>query len=87
MNTVREKDSGTLQYDWFFNEDQSECVLLECYRDSEVFLEHMANLGETLHALFSISDVSAEVFGNPSEALLNAAAGIDIKLYSHFQGL
>ena len=27
MQSVREKDSGTLQYDWFFNNDETECVV------------------------------------------------------------
>ena len=45
MQSVRENDSGTLQYDWFFNADQTECVVRERYRDSEAVLEHVANLG------------------------------------------
>jgi quinol monooxygenase YgiN len=40
MEVVRTKDSGTLQYDTYFNDDQSECIIIERYRDSE-----------TLHAL------------------------------------
>ncbi len=34
---VREKDKGTLQYDWYFNEDNTECVVLERYKDSDVY--------------------------------------------------
>jgi hypothetical protein len=34
MQLVRERDSGTLQYDWFFNDDHTECVLRETYKDS-----------------------------------------------------
>ena len=34
MRTVREQDSGTLQYDWFLNKAQTECVVRETYRDS-----------------------------------------------------
>lgn len=29
MEIVRTKDSGTLRYDVYFNEDQSECMVLE----------------------------------------------------------
>jgi len=29
MEIVRTKDTGTLQYDIYFNDDQSECVVLE----------------------------------------------------------
>ena len=34
MDSVRDNDSGTLAYDWFFNSDQTECVVRERYRDS-----------------------------------------------------
>ena len=43
---VRMKDTGTLQYDIYFNDDQSECMVVERYRDSEALIEHMANLGD-----------------------------------------
>jgi quinol monooxygenase YgiN len=42
---VRTKDSGTLAYDLFLNGDQSECMVIERYRDSEAAIEHAANLG------------------------------------------
>jgi quinol monooxygenase YgiN len=29
MEIVRTKDTGTLQYDIYFNDDQSECIVLE----------------------------------------------------------
>jgi hypothetical protein len=35
MEIVRAKDTGTLQYDTYFNDDQSECIVLERFRDSE----------------------------------------------------
>ena len=57
---VRSKDIGTLQYDSYFNDDQSECVVLERYRDSEAAIEHAANLGELSAAvLATVSVVTA----------------------------
>ena len=44
MEIVRTKDTGTLQYDIYFNDDQSECVVLERYRDSEAAIEHARTL-------------------------------------------
>jgi hypothetical protein len=32
MEIVRTKDTGTLQYAIYFNDDQSECIVLERYR-------------------------------------------------------
>src|SRR6266487_3173188 len=44
MEIVRTKDRGTLQYEIYFNDDQSEGIVLERYRDSEALIEHGANL-------------------------------------------
>src|SRR6266496_5475840 len=46
MEIVRTKDTGTLQYDIYFNDDQSDCMVLERYRDSEAAIEHASNLGD-----------------------------------------
>src|SRR6266550_1106026 len=72
MDSVRNKDSGTLQYDWFFSDDHSECVVHERYRDSDALLEHTANLGQTMDALFETCSVSGEIFGTPSPEFTTA---------------
>ena len=83
---VREKDKGTLQYDWYFNKDYTECVVLERYKDSDAVLQHTANLGEALEELLSVSDYSIEVYGTPSAELLKAAESMDVSVYSYFLG-
>jgi len=40
MEIVRTKDRGTLQYEIFFNEDESEALVFERYRDADAALEH-----------------------------------------------
>lgn len=87
MRIVREKDSGTLQYDWFFNADETECVVLETYRNSDAVLEHVANLGETMGALLSVCDMDLEVFGSPSAELVAATVELAPKVYSPFQSM
>jgi hypothetical protein len=34
------KDTSTLHYDTYFNDDQSECMVLERFRDSDALIEH-----------------------------------------------
>lgn len=87
MESVRTKDSGTLQYDWFFSDDQSECVVYERYRDSEALLDHAANLGETMEAIFATSSVSGEILGAPSPELMKALEGKDVRIYSPYQSI
>ena len=35
---VKEKDPGTLQYDWFLNSDKTECEIRVAYESSEALL-------------------------------------------------
>jgi quinol monooxygenase YgiN len=76
---VRAKDSGTLQYDLYLNGDQSECMFIERYRDSEAAMEHAANLGHLFDAvLATVSVVHGELLGEPSAELRAKLAGSDV---------
>jgi quinol monooxygenase YgiN len=55
MEIVRTKDTGALQYDTYFNDDQSECIVLERFRDSRALIEHAANLGDLSEAILTTS--------------------------------
>jgi quinol monooxygenase YgiN len=69
MEIVRTKDTGTLQYDIYFNDDQSECIVHERYRDSEALTEHSAHLGDIMEAILATGSVSDELLGEPSAEL------------------
>jgi quinol monooxygenase YgiN len=84
MLSVREKDSGTQQYDWYLSADESRCVVIETYRDSAALMEHIGNLGDLLEALSSIAGFQVEIFGEPSDELLAATAAQSPPLYSTF---
>ena len=76
---VRTKDSGTLQYDLYLNGDQSECMFIERYRDSEAAMAHAANLGHLFDAvLATVSVVHGELLGSPSEELRAKLAGSEV---------
>ena len=83
IKAVREKEKGVgcLQYDWFYNEERSECIVREIYRDSDAVLAHMANVGAMLGELATISELSLIVCGSPSEALKQASEGMDITYF------
>lgn len=80
-------EPGALQYDWFFNEDHTECVVRERYADSNAVFTHLGNIGELLGKILLIVDMSLEVFGNPSDDLRAAIAGMNSKIYSFYNGL
>ncbi len=80
-------EAGTLQYDWFFNDDETRCVVRETYSSSEAALAHLANVGALLGRLVALGGgAELVVFGNPSPALREATAGLQPVVHSFFQG-
>ena len=76
MVIAQTKDKGTLQYEIFFNEDQSEVMFVERYKDSDSLIEHLKNLGYLMEAIIStITVVHGELLGEPSEELKKMLEG------------
>ena len=88
MEIVRTKDTGTLQYDLYFNDDQSECIVLERYRDSEALIEHAEHLGDLMEAIPATGSVSGELLGEPSAELRAKLTGSEVPvLFTPFQSM
>lgn len=90
LSATAERDTGTMQYDWFLNSDQTICAIREAYESSEALLAHMAHLDEALgkRPLRLLAyDHQSEVFGDPSPELLAVIQGLPVKRYSFLQGL
>ncbi len=87
MKIVRAKDTGTLQYDIFFNHDETECIVLERYRGSQALLDHMSNLGELAEAILATGRVSGELLGEPSAALQAGLANGPVRLFTPFTSM
>ena len=81
MEIVRTKDTGTLKYEIYFNDDQSECIVVERYRDSEALIEHFAHLGDLMEAILGTGSVSGELVGEPSAELNAKLADSDVRLF------
>jgi quinol monooxygenase YgiN len=76
MEIVRTRDTGTLQYDVYINDDQSECIVVERYTDSKALIEHLAHLGSDLmQAISATGSISGELLGKPSAELRVKLAG------------
>src|SRR4051812_29314379 len=52
MEIVRTRDTGTLQYEVFFNDDESEAIVFERYQDADAALEHFANMATSWNRLW-----------------------------------
>ena len=85
LEIVRTKDTGTLQYDTYLNEDQSEAIVLERFRDSEALIEHGAHLAHLMEAILATGTVSGELLGEPSAELRANLTGEQPRLFTPYQ--
>jgi len=74
MEVVRTKDRGTLQYEIFFNEDESEAIVFERYRDADAAIEHFSNISHLMEPILATAAVTGGVLGTPN-AKMNEQLG------------
>jgi quinol monooxygenase YgiN len=84
MEIARTKDTGTLQYDIYLNDDESEGIVLERYRDSEALIEHGANLGDLSAAIFATGSFAGEVLGEPNAELKANLADSPVRIFTSY---
>ena len=82
MEIVRTKDNGTLQYEIFFNADESEAIVFERYRDADAALEHFANIGHLMAPLMETATVTGELLGTPNAEIRRNLTGDQPKLFT-----
>jgi quinol monooxygenase YgiN len=82
MEIVRTRDPGTLQYEVFFNEDDSEAIVFERYRDADAALAHFANISHLMEPLMATATVTGEVLGTPNETMRAQLGDGEPKLFT-----
>ena len=72
LRVTREKDTGTLAYDWFLSKDGTECEVHETYVDADALVEHALNVREARAAMFAqfAYDHKMAFYGDPSPRLI-----------------
>jgi quinol monooxygenase YgiN len=88
---ARDKDTQTLRYDWFLNQDETECEVHEAYLSEEGLIEHNEHVVAVRDAWFRdyAFDHRMSVYGEISQELRelgNKHAG-GIAVYSFLRGL
>ena len=91
LRLTREKDTHTLRYDWFINQDGTECEVHEAYSSEDGLIEHNMHVVEARDLLFRecAFDHQMSVYGEISQQLRDLAtkhAG-GVSVYSFLQGL
>jgi quinol monooxygenase YgiN len=81
------EESGTLNYDWFSNQDESAFFARERYASSEALLAHAQASAETVGRLAELAGgLKVEIFGDPSREVLEAMAAVGPTLYPFVAG-
>jgi quinol monooxygenase YgiN len=91
MRQTREKDTGTLAYDWFLSKDGTECEVREAYVNADALVDHGIHVREARDVLFAESayDHRMAFYGEPSPGLMELVdkLGVDVTLFTSLQTL
>ena len=91
LRLAQEKDTQTLRYDWFINQDETDCEVHEAYLSEQGFIEHNQHVIEVRDAWFRdfAFDHRMSVYGEISQDLSDLftkhAGGVS--KFSSLQGL
>ncbi len=91
MRQTREKDTGTLAYDWYLSSDGTECEVREAYVDADALIDHAFHVRDARDLLYAESayDHRMTFYGEPSPRLLELTnrIGVDVTLFTPLQTL
>jgi quinol monooxygenase YgiN len=86
MQLTKERDTGTLAYDWYISDDGTQCEVREAYVDADALVEHAMHVRGARDALFAefAYDHKMAIYGKPSPRLteLIDRFGIDVTWFS-----
>jgi quinol monooxygenase YgiN len=82
MRQAREKDTGTVAYDWFLSTDGTQCEVREAYVDAHAFTEHAVHVREAWDTLFAefAYDYKMTIYGKPSPRLAELFDGVGVNV-------
>jgi quinol monooxygenase YgiN len=91
LRQTREKDTGTLAYDWFLSEDGTRCEVHEVYVDADALVQHAMNVREAREVLYAefAYDHKMTFYGEPSPRLVELVNrfGVDASWFTPLQSL
>lgn len=91
LGQISQTDEPPLRYDWFLNEDGTECEVREAYPDADSLLQHQQKITQGKMKLFQecVESHTMAFYGEMSPALAGAlqAMGTTYTTFSFLQGL
>jgi len=91
MRQTREKDTGTLAYDWFLSDDGTQCEVREAYVDADALVDHAFHIREARDVMFErfAYDHRMTFYGDTSPRLdeLIDKIGVEVTRFTLLQAL
>lgn len=88
VDLVTRNEPGALSYEWFFNDDESVCTILEVYKDVQAVNTHMANVGATLNEIMTVAPMTLlHVFGAVPDEMKPTVASMGGTIHTPFTGI
>jgi quinol monooxygenase YgiN len=91
MRQTREKDTGTIAYDWFLSDDGRTCEVREAYVDADALVDHALHIREARELMFAefAFDHKMVFYGEPSPRLVELVNrfGVDVTRFTLMQAL
>lgn len=84
---VEGSEPDTLCYEWYVNDEGTDCYLVETYADSDALLLHFSHVGEAIHKMMDVSPLlELLVLGTPNAQLREQLSGMGAKFYPMLVG-
>lgn len=87
MAIVRAQDTGTLQYDTYFNADESQAMVIERFRDSAALIEHGQHMAALMEPIIATATVTGELLGEPNPELRALLTGDNPQLFTPYASM
>lgn len=91
IRQMNQLDDRPLRYDWFLNDDGTECEVREAYESADALFEHQRAVAEAKMKLFReyVDGHTMAFYDEPSPALAQALEGMGTtyERFTFFQGL
>jgi quinol monooxygenase YgiN len=86
---VEANEPDTINYQFYLNKDETKCIVLETYVNSEAAFAHNDGIASQtiLPKIFSLAKISRfDVYGDPSEELQKLLTSFGAETYNLFAG-
>ncbi|MCY4425561.1 MAG: antibiotic biosynthesis monooxygenase [Halieaceae bacterium] len=87
LDVVKDKDPGTIRYDWFYDDANLQCLAMDSYRDADALFGHMENASTPHARLLEIATTDTEFLGALPQRVFTAVAKYQPRIWTFHDGI